>query len=120
MWRSNTAGRNSATIGCRHWPPISFSRKVDVIVTSGGISSTKAAKDVTSTIPIVFAGVDNPVGTGLVASLCRPGRNLTGFSVSAPDLMTKRLELLSELLTQARVFGLLVDPNNQNTQRVIR
>ena len=94
-------------------------RKVDVIVTSGGISSTKAVKDVTSTIPIVFAGVDNPVGTGLVASLTRPGGNLTGFSVFAPDLMTKRLELLSELVPQARVFGLLVDPNNQNTQRVI-
>jgi len=94
-------------------------RKVDVIVTSGGISSTKAVKDLTSTIPIVFAGVDNPVGTGLVASLTRPGGNLTGFSVFAPDLMTKRLELLSELVPQARVFGLLVDPNNQNTQRVI-
>jgi putative tryptophan/tyrosine transport system substrate-binding protein len=94
-------------------------RKVDVIVTSGGISSAKAARDVTSTIPIVFAGADNPVGTGLVASLSRPGGNLTGFSVFAPDLMTKRLELLSELVPQARVFGLLVDPNNQNTQRVI-
>jgi putative tryptophan/tyrosine transport system substrate-binding protein len=68
--------------------------KVDVIVTVGGVSSALAAKSATSTIPIVFSAAD-PVGAGLVASLARPGGNLTGFSIMAPELMPKGLELLS-------------------------
>ena len=67
-------------IGCPHWVPISSARKVDVIVTQGGTPSAQAAKSATSTIPIVFATVGDPVGTGLVPNLARPGGNLTGFT----------------------------------------
>jgi putative tryptophan/tyrosine transport system substrate-binding protein len=94
-------------------------RKVDVIVTPGTVP-TRAAKGATSTIPIVFTGVGDPIAAGLVASLARPGGNLTGFSNSAAELNPKRLELLSELVPQAKVIALLVNPKNQpNTERII-
>jgi putative ABC transport system substrate-binding protein len=83
-------------------------RKVDVILASGGDASAFAAKGATSTIPIVFAVGGDPVERGLVASLSRPGGNLTGISVLAAALNPKRLELLSELVPQARVVALLV------------
>ena len=70
-------------------------RKVDVIVPAGQAAAL-AAKTATSTIPIVFIGVGDPVGVGLVSSLARPGGNLTGFSNLATDLTRKRFELLSE------------------------
>ena len=70
------------------------SRGVDVIVTIGGIPPTLAAKNATSTIPIVFTSVGHPVESGLVASLARPGGNLTGFSELTIDLLPKRLELI--------------------------
>jgi putative ABC transport system substrate-binding protein len=95
-------------------------RKVDVIATTGGSVSALAAKSATATIPIVFAGVSDPVGDGLVASLARPGSNLTGFSLLNAELTPKRLELLSELVPQARVIALLVNPNNPQTEGVIR
>jgi putative ABC transport system substrate-binding protein len=91
--------------------------KVDVI-TTGGLPPARAAKNATSTIPIVFLGTD-PVRDGLVASLARPGGNLTGFSNLNVDLMPKRLELLSELVPQARVIALLVNPNNPTADRII-
>ena len=69
--------------------------KVDVIVTVGG-PSVLAAKKASSTIPIVFAGSGDPVGSGFVSSLARPGGNITGLSTMAPDLNGKRLELLKE------------------------
>ena len=69
--------------------------KVDVIVTAA-FPSAKAAKNATSTIPIVILDPGDPVGTGLVASLARPGGNVTGMSSIAPDLATKRLQLLKE------------------------
>ena len=94
-------------------------RKVDLIVTNG-TPSTLAAKSATSTIPIVFMFVADPVGTGLVASLARPGGNLTGFSSLSAELAPKRLELLCELVPQAKVIALLVNPNNVNTESVIR
>jgi putative tryptophan/tyrosine transport system substrate-binding protein len=87
-------------------------RKVDVIAASGGIASALAAKTATSTIPIVFTSVGDPVGAGLVASLARPGGNLTGVSILTSELTSKLLELLSELVPQARVIALLVNPNN--------
>ena len=93
-------------------------RKVDVIVTNGP-SGALAAKGATSTIPIVFNGVGDPVGVGLVASLARPEGNLTGFSILTAELMPKLVELLSELVPQAKVMALLVNPNNPNTQRNI-
>jgi putative tryptophan/tyrosine transport system substrate-binding protein len=93
-------------------------RKVNVIVTIAAAPAL-AAKSATSTIPIVFAGVGDPVGFGLVASLARPGGNLTGFSNINVELTPKRLELLSELVPQAKVIALLVNPNNVNTESII-
>jgi putative tryptophan/tyrosine transport system substrate-binding protein len=92
-------------------------RKVDVIVTMGGLSSALAAKSATSTIPIVFSAAD-PVGAGLVASLARPGGNLTGFSIVGTELTPKGLELISELVPQAGVIALLVNPNNPGTEAI--
>jgi putative ABC transport system substrate-binding protein len=94
-------------------------RKVDVIATLGGTSSALAAKTATSTIPIVFSSGD-PVEQGLIASLARPGGNLTGFSIMNTELMPKRVELLSELVPQAKVIALLVNPNNPNTEGIFR
>src|SRR5229473_3180917 len=65
-------------------------------------------------------GGADPVGDGLVASLARPGGNLTGASAVADDLTAKRLELLSELVPQARVIALLVNPNNSTAERIMR
>jgi putative ABC transport system substrate-binding protein len=95
-------------------------RKVDVIAIIGGTPAALAAKSATSTIPIVFNGVADPVGAGLVASLARPGGNLTGFSNITIELMPKLLELLSELVPQARVIALLVNPNNPNAEPLFR
>ena len=94
-------------------------RKVDLIVASSPPAAL-AAKSATSTIPIVFRGGGDPVGDGLVASLARPGGNLTGVSIIADELTAKRLELLSELVPQAGVIALLVNPNNPNAERIIR
>src|SRR5215510_11177829 len=71
--------------------------KVDVIVTSGA-TTTRAAKEATTTIPIVFAQDSDPVTNGFVASLARPGGNITGLSSLAPELNGKRLELLKEVV----------------------
>ena len=95
-------------------------RKVDVIVAAGGFVSVLAAKGATSTIPIVFTGVSDPVGSGLIASLARPGGNLTGFSPFQFELMPKRLELLTELVPQARVIALLVSPNDPRNADLVR
>jgi putative ABC transport system substrate-binding protein len=93
-------------------------RKVDVIAALG-LPSALAAKSATSTIPIAFS-VGDPVERGLVASLARPGGNLTGVSLINVELMPKRFELLSELVPQAGVIAVLVNPNNANTERTIR
>jgi putative tryptophan/tyrosine transport system substrate-binding protein len=95
------------------------SRKVDVIVTSG-TPGIQAAKSATSTIPVVFVGGSDLVASGLVASLAGPGGNLTGVTIMAPELNPKRLELLSELVPQARVIALLVNPNNAVADSMIR
>jgi putative tryptophan/tyrosine transport system substrate-binding protein len=95
-------------------------RGVDVIVTQGGIPPTRAAKSATSTIPIVFAVGTDPVEDGLVASLARPGGNLTGVTFMMTELNSKRLELLTELVPQARVIALLVNPNNPSAERTMR
>jgi putative ABC transport system substrate-binding protein len=85
-------------------------RKVDVIVTNG--SSVTAIKHVTSIIPIVFAVAADPVGGGLVASLARPGGNITGLSVEASDLATKKLELLREIVPRLRRLALMRNAGN--------
>ena len=95
-------------------------RNVDVIVAAGGAPLALAAKSATSTLPIVFTGVGDPVALGLVASLARPGGNVTGFSLLSVELTPKRLELVSELVPWAGVIGLLVNPNNPQTEGVVR
>ena len=96
------------------------SRNVEVIVATGGNVSALAAKSVTSTIPIVFSVGDDPIASGLVASLARPSGNLTGISIMLTELMPKRLELISELVSLARVIALLVNPKNPSTESMIR
>jgi putative tryptophan/tyrosine transport system substrate-binding protein len=93
-------------------------RKVDVIAAIGG--TARAAKNATSTIPILFAGGGDPVGQGLVASLGRPGGNVTGVTLLSVELMSKRFELLSELVPQAKVIALLVNPSNESIERIVR
>jgi putative ABC transport system substrate-binding protein len=95
------------------------SRKVDVIVASAGVGIA-AAKGATSTIPIVFFGGDDLVAAGLVASLARPGGNLTGFSIFAPELNPKRSQLLSELVPHVQEIALLVNPTGSSLDLVIR
>jgi len=85
-------------------------RPVAVLATVGGEPAAMAAKTVTSTIPIVFA-MDDPVKQGLVESFNRPGGNATGMAVLSPDLETKRLGLLHELVPQASTIGVLLNPN---------
>jgi putative ABC transport system substrate-binding protein len=94
-------------------------RKVDVIVALGP-EPAFTAKNATSTIAIVFTVGIDPVAAGLVGSLARPGGNLTGFSRFNLELMPKRLELLSELVPQARVIALLAQPNIRITELMIR
>ncbi len=86
-------------------------RQVDVIVTQG-TASIVAAKQATSTIPIVFASAGDPVGTGLVASLARPGGNVTGLSMQGPDLAAKRLELLREIVPGLRRLAIMCNIGN--------
>ena len=87
-------------------------RKVDVIVTEGGDSSSIAAKDATSTIPIVFHGSIDPVARGWASSFDRPGGNLTGVQLIVPELMPKLLELLIEVVPQAKRIGVLSAPDS--------
>jgi ABC-type uncharacterized transport system substrate-binding protein len=95
-------------------------RKVDLIVANSPPAAL-AAKSATSTIPIVFRGGADPVGDGLVASLARPGGNLTGVSMLLDELTAKRLVLLTELVPRAQVIAMLMNPSNRATaERVIR
>jgi ABC-type uncharacterized transport system substrate-binding protein len=86
--------------------------KVDVIVTSGS-PAVIAAKQATSVIPIVFAGAGDPVGAGLVASLARPGGNVTGLSSQTIDLAAKRLEILREVFPGLRRLAILSNAGNR-------
>jgi putative tryptophan/tyrosine transport system substrate-binding protein len=94
-------------------------RKVDVIVAGADIAA-RAAKNATSTIPIVFIAGNDPVSQGLVANMARPGGNLTGVSFLTMALNPKRFELLRELVPQARVFALLVNPDNRVFERIVK
>jgi ABC-type uncharacterized transport system substrate-binding protein len=91
-------------------------RAVAVLVTAGGEPSALAAKSATSTIPIVFAVGGDPVRTGLVASLSRPGGNATGVSLLTTETEAKRLGLLSELVPSAAVIGVLINPQGAGAQ----
>jgi putative ABC transport system substrate-binding protein len=91
--------------------------KVDILVTAGG-QATRAAKAATSTIPIVMTNDPDPVGSGLIASLARPGGNITGLSTLSPELSGKRMELLREVvptLARVAVFGTSTQPGHAQT-----
>ena len=95
-------------------------RKVAVIVAHGGDPCPQIAKAATQTIPIVFATFGDPVGNGLVASLNRPGGNATGITIFGPAAVTKRVQLLHEIVPQAAVIAFLMNPNNPNSDIEMR
>jgi putative tryptophan/tyrosine transport system substrate-binding protein len=95
-------------------------RRADVIVTIGGDVSIQAAKAATTTIPVVFVTGFDPVAAGFVASLNRPGGNLTGVSFLVVFTVAKRLQLLSELVPTAGIIGMLVNQNNPNADSTTR
>ena len=95
--------------------------KVDIIVAAGP-AATRPAKEATSTIPIVMGFENDPVGSGVVASLARPGGNITGLSTLAPELSGKRLELLKEIvpkLSRVAVFGNSHEPGNAQSLKEV-
>jgi putative tryptophan/tyrosine transport system substrate-binding protein len=93
--------------------------KVNVIFTAGNEAAI-AAKKVTSVIPIVFGVAGDPVGTGLVASLARPGGNVTGLSIQQTDLASKRLELLREIIPGLRRLAIMVNIGSSNSVKDMR
>jgi putative ABC transport system substrate-binding protein len=95
-------------------------RQVTVIVTSGGTPSALAAKSATTTIPIVFSTASDPVAAGYVASLNRPGGNLTGITTLNVEVGPKRLELLRELVPTAATIALLINPTNPAAETELR
>jgi len=93
--------------------------KVDVIVTGGGIS-TRSAKDATVTIPIVMTQDIDPVGNGFVASLARPGGNITGLSTLAPEISGKQMELLKEIVPKFARVAVLGTTTNPGTAQALK
>jgi putative tryptophan/tyrosine transport system substrate-binding protein len=94
-------------------------RKVDVIITHA-TPNVIAAKQATSVIPIVFASAADPVATGIVASLARPGGNVTGLSSQIPDSASKRIELLREVVSGLRRLAILANPDNSYVALEVR
>ncbi len=95
-------------------------REVAVLAATGGVQAALAAKAASITIPVVFANGSDPVQFGLVESLNRPGGNITGVSFFTATLEAKRLGLLSELVPAARIFGILINPKNDNAENQMK
>ena len=96
------------------------SLKVDLIVAGGGSGLARAVKATTKTIPIVITGGSDPVGAGLVASLARPGGNITGLTAIAAELAGKRLELLKETVPRLTPVGVLWNPTDQGSAQGLK
>jgi len=94
--------------------------RVDVIVTAGTVATRAAKEATTATIPIVMAIVADPVGSGLVTSLSRPGGNITGLSLMATEISAKRLQLLREIVPKASRVAVLWNPASPWHQRVVK
>jgi putative ABC transport system substrate-binding protein len=94
-------------------------RNVDVIMADGGTPAATAARNATKTIPIVFVALSDPVGQGIVASLARPGGNITGISNQNPETTTKSLALLKETVPSARRIAILSNPTNSSLPPVV-
>jgi putative tryptophan/tyrosine transport system substrate-binding protein len=92
----------------------------DVLVTGFGTLAAKAARAATSTIPVVFTMVGDPIGAGLVASLSRPGANLTGFSDLASEFAAKRLQLLQDLIPGQKLIAVLGNPDTPFTALALK
>ncbi len=95
-------------------------RQVEVLMTGGGTNVARAAQAATTTIPIIFANANDPVQEGIVKSINRPDGNTTGAYLLNTALVPKRLEVLRQLVPNARLVGFLVNPNNSNTGDQIR
>jgi putative tryptophan/tyrosine transport system substrate-binding protein len=95
-------------------------RKVVVIAATGGVQTALAAKPASATVPVIFANGSDPVQFGLVESLSRPGGNMTGVSFFTAPLEAKRLGLLSELVPAARIFGVMINPTNDNAESQLK
>lgn len=93
--------------------------KLDVIMSEGGTPPVNAVRAATRDIPIVFNGVADPVGQGIVRSLARPGGNITGMSVQHPEFAPKSLELFRQVLPQAKRIAVLNNPRNASLPRVV-
>jgi ABC-type uncharacterized transport system substrate-binding protein len=100
------------TIGCQASPPTWFSARCQRLRPLS-LPAVLAAKEATTTIPIIFVTGANPVTTGLVASFNRPGGNLTGISTLSPAMVTKQIEMLREIVPTAELMGVLVNPTNR-------
>jgi putative ABC transport system substrate-binding protein len=95
-------------------------KQVSVIFTSGGALPALAAGAATSTIPIVFASGTDPVASGLVASISRPSGNVTGASFLSPEIVSKQISIVRELIPNAKVIGLPVNPDNSDINVLLR
>jgi ABC-type uncharacterized transport system substrate-binding protein len=95
-------------------------RQVAVIAATGGITSAQAARSATTTIPIVFTTGNDPVQSGLVSSLNRPGGNVTGVTLISTELVAKRIELLGELIRSAKLMAVLMNANNPGNETEVR
>jgi putative ABC transport system substrate-binding protein len=95
-------------------------RKVNVIIATGGLQAPRAAMSATNTIPSVFSTDSDPVKQGLVASLNRPGSNVTGITVFSASLTAKRLDIFRELVPKAKVLGVLVNPTATQAREQIQ
>ena len=92
----------------------------DVLVTGFGTLAAKAAAAATKSIPIVFTSVGDPVGAGLVASLARPGANVTGVSAQANDIAAKRLQILEDLVPGKQIIAVLLNPDTPFSASALR
>jgi ABC-type uncharacterized transport system substrate-binding protein len=95
-------------------------RQVTVIAATGGIAAAQAARSATATIPIVFTTGNDPVQAGLVSSLNRPGGNVTGVTLISTELVAKRIELLGELIANAKLIAVIMNANNPGNETEVR